>query len=196
VPRNWRHVFFWGGLRGAIALALVLGLPVDLPYRETLQAMTFGVVLFTLLAQGTTIGPLLRRLRLADRPASQLERELRWGRLYMAQTGQRRLQELHAEGLLTGDIWLGIGEEYRLTEQELTADVQELYAQYPALEREVVLQVRREALKAERAALRDALVRGWLSSQAHHTLVTDIDRRMEALRLISESRSNESPVQE
>jgi CPA1 family monovalent cation:H+ antiporter len=191
LPRKWRHVFFWGGLRGAIALALVLALPVDMPYRETLQAMTFGVVLFTLLAQGTTIGPLLRRLKLAARPASELERELRWGRLYMTQTGQRRLRELHAEGLLTGDIWQGILEEYRLTEQELTTDVQEFYAQYPDLERDVVLQARREALKAERAALRDALVRGWLSSQAHHTLVTEIDRRLEALRLIDDTRSNE-----
>jgi hypothetical protein len=106
------------------------------------------------------------------------------------------LQELRAEGLLTGDIWQGISEEYRLTEQALASDVQDFYARYPDLERDVVLQARREALKAERAALRDALVRGWLSSQAHHTLVAEIDLRLEALRLIGETRSSASPPAE
>ncbi|MGC9335114.1 MAG: cation:proton antiporter, partial [Anaerolineae bacterium] len=55
IPLRWRHVLFWGGLRGAISLALALTLPVTMPDRGELQAMTFGVVLFTLLAQGTTI---------------------------------------------------------------------------------------------------------------------------------------------
>jgi len=63
-PPSWRHVLFWGGLRGAISLALALSLPVAMPGRSELQAMAFGVVLFTLLAQGTTIQFLLERLGL------------------------------------------------------------------------------------------------------------------------------------
>lgn len=192
MPRNWRHIFFWGGLRGAIALALALALPTALPHREKLQAMTFGVVLFTLLAQGTTIQFLLHRLGLTARFPGQLEREMRWGRLYITQAGQRRLLELHSEGLLTGDIWAGVSEEYRLTNRQLTADVDQLYAEYPELERAVVLQTRREALKAERNALRQALVRGWLSSQTYHALTEEVDRRLEALELIEETTSSTS----
>ena len=59
-----RHVIFWGGLRGAVALAAALSLPADFPYRQQLLAMTYGVVLFTDLAQGLTIGPLVRWLGL------------------------------------------------------------------------------------------------------------------------------------
>jgi CPA1 family monovalent cation:H+ antiporter len=59
-----RHVIFWGGLRGAVALAAALSLPADFPYHQQLLAMTYGVVLFTVLAQGLTIGPLVRRLGL------------------------------------------------------------------------------------------------------------------------------------
>ena len=55
VPRPYQHVMFWGGLRGAISLALALSLPASLPERELLRVMAFGVVLFTLLAQGTTM---------------------------------------------------------------------------------------------------------------------------------------------
>jgi CPA1 family monovalent cation:H+ antiporter len=62
--RAARHVLFWGGLRGAVALAAALSLPADVPHRGELLAMTYGAVLFTLLAQGLTIGPLVRRLGL------------------------------------------------------------------------------------------------------------------------------------
>jgi CPA1 family monovalent cation:H+ antiporter len=60
VPVAWQHVLFWGGLRGAVAVALALSLPPDLPQRGLLQGVTFGIVLFTLLVQGTTSGLVLR----------------------------------------------------------------------------------------------------------------------------------------
>jgi CPA1 family monovalent cation:H+ antiporter len=61
LPSGWLHVLFWAGLRGAVAVAMALSLPADLPQRELLQEITFGVVLFTLLVQGTTIGRLVDR---------------------------------------------------------------------------------------------------------------------------------------
>ena len=61
VPRGWLHVLFWAGLRGAVAVAMALSLPADIPQRELLQEITFGVVLFTLLFQGTTIGWVIDR---------------------------------------------------------------------------------------------------------------------------------------
>jgi CPA1 family monovalent cation:H+ antiporter len=58
-----QHVLFWGGLRGALALALALGLPADFPQRDSVVTVTFGVVAFSIFAQGLTMTPLLRRLR-------------------------------------------------------------------------------------------------------------------------------------
>ena len=57
-----QHVLFWGGLRGALALALSLSLPEDLPRRDLIVVITFAVVAFSVFAQGLTITPLLRRL--------------------------------------------------------------------------------------------------------------------------------------
>lgn len=59
LPTAWLHVIFWGGLRGAVAVALALSLPSDVPQRDVLQGLVFGVVLFTLLVQGTTASRLL-----------------------------------------------------------------------------------------------------------------------------------------
>jgi CPA1 family monovalent cation:H+ antiporter len=64
LPRREQHVLFWGGLRGVVALAAALSLPDGFPYQERLLAMTYGVVLFTALAQGLTIPSLIRRLGL------------------------------------------------------------------------------------------------------------------------------------
>ncbi len=62
--RTWREaaLLTWSGLRGALAVALVLALPPATPHREVLVAMTFGVVLFTLVVQGLTLPILIRRL--------------------------------------------------------------------------------------------------------------------------------------
>jgi CPA1 family monovalent cation:H+ antiporter len=64
VEARHQHVLVWGGLRGALALALALALPDDLPHREAIITITFAVVAYSVFVQGLTIQPLLRWLRL------------------------------------------------------------------------------------------------------------------------------------
>jgi CPA1 family monovalent cation:H+ antiporter len=61
-PFRERLVLIWSGLRGALTIALALGLPRDTPSRTLLIDMAFGMVLFTLLAQGLTLALLVGRL--------------------------------------------------------------------------------------------------------------------------------------
>jgi CPA1 family monovalent cation:H+ antiporter len=61
LPVSWLHVLFWAGLRGAVAVAVALSLPADFPQRTLLQEITFGIVLFTLALQGTTIDWVVRK---------------------------------------------------------------------------------------------------------------------------------------
>jgi CPA1 family monovalent cation:H+ antiporter len=60
-----RILLVWSGLRGALTITLALALPPEIPQRQLLVTMSFGVVLFTLLAQGLTLPWLMRRLGLA-----------------------------------------------------------------------------------------------------------------------------------
>jgi CPA1 family monovalent cation:H+ antiporter len=62
VSLRHQHLLVWGGLRGALALALALSLPSELPDREAIAAVAFAVVAFSIFAQGLSITPLLRRL--------------------------------------------------------------------------------------------------------------------------------------
>ncbi|MBN1658190.1 MAG: Na+/H+ antiporter [Anaerolineae bacterium] len=194
ISSSWRHVLFWGGLRGAISLALALSLPATLPGREELQAMTFGVVLFTLLAQGTTIQYLLDRLGLTERSPHRVAREARIGRLFAAQAGLRRLEQLYQEGLLPDEMWIGLRDGYRQDQMQVTYEMQELFREHAELEEEMLFQARREALKAERGALWDALRRDLLSDPTYEELSTEIDYRLEALDLIYSTRHEPRPA--
>jgi len=61
-----RLVLVWGGLRGALTMALALALPQEEPSRALVVAMALGVVLFTLVVQGLTLRPLIQRLGLSQ----------------------------------------------------------------------------------------------------------------------------------
>jgi CPA1 family monovalent cation:H+ antiporter len=62
VSARHQHVLFWGGLRGALALALALGLPAEIPMRDHIVTISFTVVAFSIFVQGLTMAPLLRRM--------------------------------------------------------------------------------------------------------------------------------------
>ncbi len=59
LPAGAAGVLTWGGLRGGISIALALSVPAG-PYRETLIALTYCVVAFSILVQGLTFGRLVR----------------------------------------------------------------------------------------------------------------------------------------
>lgn len=62
IPAADQHVLWWGGLRGALALALVLSVPEAVPRHDEIVIATFGVVAFSVVAQGLTMRPLLKML--------------------------------------------------------------------------------------------------------------------------------------
>ena len=52
----------WGGLRGGVSVALALSLPAG-EVRDAIVTITYVVVAFSILVQGLSIGPLVRRIQ-------------------------------------------------------------------------------------------------------------------------------------
>ena len=64
IARHHQHVLFWGGMRGALALALALSLPPGLAYHDQIVIATFSVVAFSVIVQGIAMPLLLKRWNL------------------------------------------------------------------------------------------------------------------------------------
>ena len=81
-------VMSWAGMRGVVSMAAALSLPEALPGRDFVLAATFGVILMTVLVQGTTLGLLIRLLRLGgsmELDSRYLPGELAWSRMAQVQ---------------------------------------------------------------------------------------------------------------
>jgi monovalent cation:H+ antiporter, CPA1 family len=63
IPMREQHILWWGGLRGALALALALALPPSFQLHDEILITAFGVVVFAVVVQGLTMPWLLLMLK-------------------------------------------------------------------------------------------------------------------------------------
>jgi len=179
IPMQWQHVLNWGDLRGAVSLALALSLPVSLGTdRDLLRVMTFGVVLFTLLVQSTTMAPLVRWLKIITRNDAQVEYELQHARLTALRSADSRLDRLHNDGMLSSHTWEKL--KHNLTRQAslLAVKVRGLLLADPALEAEELDTGWREMLRAQRASLLSLRQDGVISDEVFENLSTEVDAQL------------------
>src|SRR5574341_2217812 len=178
IPRKWKHVLYWGGLRGAITLALALSLPdtgIFATERLHLQAMAFGVVLFTLLVQGFSMDWLIKRLKLVQRSKVQEEYERRHARFVAGRSAYDYLHRRSQEGLISEHIWQRTAPLLQRQNELLVDAMKEIISSDPVVEAEELDTVRREALRAQRAALIGLLRDGVISEETYSQLVGEID---------------------
>jgi len=180
IPLKWRHVLFWGGLRGAISLALALSLPLALgsQVRSTLQNMAFGVVLFSILVQGLTMEPLVRKLGLTKRSEMQEEYERRHARAVAARAAYNHIEKMHREGLISQHSWELISPILKDQADALVTLVEEVMEFDPDVETEELDTARREALRAQRSSIIGLLNDGVISEEVFSELAREIDDQL------------------
>ncbi|GGM71876.1 Na+/H+ antiporter [Dactylosporangium sucinum] len=182
LSRAERAVVAWGGMRGAVSLAIALALPTSVaggdpfPNREVVVLTTFGVVLLTLVVPGLTL-PMLIRVTGAGRvgaASSDVEEEAR-ARLTLAEAALAHLEKLVLrDGLDEGTIER-LEDLYRFRRRELAAETGELrdpnHAHRMAAERQASLEI----VEVQRRALLRMRREGRLGSVALHRIQRDLD---------------------
>ena len=180
ISLRWQHVLTWGGLRGALSLALALSLPASFgPDRALLRTMAFGVVLFTLLVQATTMRSLIRRLGIIIRGPEQLEYEARHARLTALRSAEDHLEHRFREGLISSHAWEILHPKLKEQTALLAEAVRESLRAAPALEAEEMDTARREILRAQRSAFMGLRQDGVISEEVFERLSTEVDVTLE-----------------
>jgi len=176
IPMNMKTVIYWGGLRGAISLALAISLPASLgPAGEEIKAMAFGVVLFTLLVQGLSMKPLINRMGLIQRNDAQDEYERRHARSVMARASYERLKEMYRNGLISSHIWETMSKPIKQHSDALAGAVTEALHADPTVEDDVFSKTMREILVSQKSSLNMMLHDGIINEETYAQLATEVD---------------------
>ncbi|NCC50247.1 MAG: sodium:proton antiporter [Spartobacteria bacterium] len=133
IGKRKQAVMFWGGLRGALPIGLAISLPADFPNRAEIIQMTLGVVMFTLLLQGTTISKLMHALKL-DQPnlADRLSRAQ--ALISARKEAHRRISQLEqTRPMLPKTLIKNVGDKYLRGITEAEKALQELQAEETAV---------------------------------------------------------------
>jgi len=172
---RWKNVLFWGGLRGAISLALALSLSENIPNRDQLQAMAFGVVLFTLLVEGLTIRPLVRWSGLIHINQAHRDFEKLNARVVALRSSQTRLERLKHDSLISDYTWQTIQPVLAEQLKRLVDQAHAALDSAPELHEEELSDTYREALRAQRTALTAMFHDNIISEETYEILVSEVD---------------------
>lgn len=182
IDRGYRTVMFWGGLRGAVALAIVLSLPeaVGPEVLELFVAVSIGAVLFTLLVPGLTIRGVVRHFGLDEPPLA--DRVARLEGLMSAES--RALEEiprLEEEGLLDRRVAASAAEQGERDLAELRAELERLREEELDREQERrILHLR--CFGEERTLYYRMFARGHVSERSYRDLKRSVELQIDAMR--------------
>ena len=182
LPLRWLHVLFWAGMRGALSLAVVLSLPLELPARALLLNLTYGVVLFSLLVQGLTMRPLLAWLGLiADDQQRQIYHARR-AELLLLRAGLRELRRLEEDAVLSPRVYAQLDAQYRVDGAQVETALEGLYQHQSAFEAEEQRSTQIHLLQVERSTLQELRRQGLVDDDTSRKLAESLDTRLMAAR--------------
>ncbi len=182
----WPAIFLlaWTGMRGIVSLAAALGLPLatasgaPFPFRDQIIVITFQVIVVTLVLQGLTLPPLIRRLRIAD--DATLELEEAHARQEAGRAALARLDDLAKGQAVPLEAIERMRTLYR-QRVERASSIDPGAGAESARAQATLRRLRHEALSAERRALIALRDEGVISDDVLHRLEQELD--IEAMRI-------------
>ncbi|HEY9870705.1 MAG TPA: Na+/H+ antiporter [Candidatus Obscuribacterales bacterium] len=194
LPWSWRHLLFWGALRGSLSMALALSLPTSFPMREAIIIVTFGVVLFTLLAQGLTIEPLVRFMGMAVIHSRLKQYQAYKSALIAEGVALHSLNTLLASNYITPRAHARLKEVSVKRQEELLKLIDELHITDASIEELEVLQTRKHLLEVKKDCLVRLVREGVVSDEVVEELKAELDRELQDLADGGITEAEERPV--
>lgn len=172
-----QHVLYWGGLRGGISLALALSIPQAIGSGNLIliQDMTFAVVLFTLLIQGTTMKAFITRLGLIEKSPQQVAYRQGQARAYAALAAYKRVKALYREGLISNHAWQTLEPTLKKQIEARTEIMDEITHQDRSIEALAINNAYLEGLREQRSAYNSLFTSGVITEDDFKKLISEVD---------------------
>lgn len=177
-PMRWKHILFWGALRGSLCMALALSLPFNFPDREAFIITTFGVVLFTLLVQGLTIEPLVKILGI--RPANPKFKQYQAlkSKLIAESQAFTELKNLRKLGHISPSIFQELENEIIETQRVLQNQIEDLHLEDASVKELELESARLHILDVRKDAIKSLVREGTISHGLAEKIQADLDGKM------------------
>lgn len=169
---------FWGGMRGAVSIALALSLPLAIGSRELLVTMVFGYVLFSVIVQGMSMRPLLKWAGLTRRTKRREEFERELAKVAAAQASADAVERMTEEHLISKPIADHLKRRYDDWIEKRSMNLFRLVAEDPSLAEANVRLMQREIGNAQKQSLLRLQRRGSISEEIYLELAANIDALM------------------
>jgi monovalent cation/hydrogen antiporter len=157
---SWREtaIISWAGMRGVVALATALALPTiaagrPFQQRELLIALTFAVILTTLVLQGLSLPLLIRRLGVVDDGTAVREETL--ARFQAARAALEHLDGLIEHDRLDSAVAAGLRKTYAKRVEHLAAHLDGTATQWHGVRPRNIRDAKRELIDVERRTIID-----------------------------------------
>jgi Na+:H+ antiporter len=180
-PASWSAVLTWGGMRGSLSMVLALALPATLTHRDLLITVTFGVVLLSILIQGLTMKPLLKRLGITRGHEARQMYEVRSGELRMTQAALDEIQQMERMHIAPEAVLRELRHEYEGRSRDAAAAVEALRLEQDDLRAEESVRARRQVLLVEKESVLADFHRGTLTAETYERLLGAVDARLAKL---------------
>jgi CPA1 family monovalent cation:H+ antiporter len=171
---RWATVLWWGGLRGAVSMALVLSLPITLENRSLLTTLAFGYVLFSLLLQGLSMPPLLRLLGFMRQSETQRHFEEVLARIAGVEGAIQAVKRMQEQHILSQPVSRSLTREFNARIQEHQQELNQMIEENPELAKTMVQVVGAEILNRQRQAIEHLARRGIISSDVYEHVLNHI----------------------
>ncbi len=179
IPIEWQHILVVGGIRGALALALVLSLDTTFPHRQQILAMTFGVVAFTIIFQGLSIKPLLRALGMSavHEDAYEIAREQQ----IAISSARSELDDYLRSHVISIPAYNVLRNELDDQLERAKAQVDEIYGKDATRIYPEIRLARMRLIAAEKSSMEEAVHGGLISQENASKLVAAADEELDKL---------------
>lgn len=178
VPLRWQHVFVVGNIKGALSIALALGLPAATPQRDLLVHIAFAVTFVSLVGQGLSLGRFLERLGLVSTDGFADASGDHQVRLLAARAARLELESLKRAGLVPQAAFEQLQSAYQVSIAASERELRRLYEQNLAHGARSLLATRRRLIDAERTAVQEALRGKLVPEESAERVLADLEARL------------------